>query len=195
MNRVYDDRCRVCRFGLKNLVTGCNCRETWSRVRARYTTLYLLFQNDKEIIRPFYASHRTILQVNCPRLEMSQMTEDEWGKFREEAAGLAEPPHLDNLTIDSGQVPVSRQQLLDGAIEYVSTSIYEKGGRKVIKILDVSKCLNRLEKWQHRQDHKYNLRSSSLQKRWLFATKWWKQYEAQAKVVYTITPTIAPTTI
>jgi hypothetical protein len=122
------------------------------------------------------------------------MTDEEWGKYREEAAGLAEPPHLDNLTTDSGQVPVSRQQLLDNAIKYILTNIYEEGGRKVIKILDVSKCLNRLEKWQHRQDHKHNTRSSNLQKRWLFATKWWKQYEAQAKVVYPTTLPSAPTT-
>jgi hypothetical protein len=158
-----------CPWRLANVIDPCKVhvhkKRMWSRVQMSYKSVYLLYINNKGTARVYYCRDRRIRKIKCPQLIKGQ---DHWGRSQR----LQEnPDKLDR-----------RDLLTDKAIRYI-LRIGKTKNLQVVKIIDVTKCLSTIEKWQVRKEYKFNDHTNMKHFKWATETLWPK-YNEQAQVVY-----------
>jgi len=170
--------CSNCPHRLVGAMGMCGKKEVWSTVRSRKKMVYLLFKNNKGIVRHCSVSDQKVYGFTCPLLMDSrkyykQVSGDPYANEEAECRPI--------LVSDPLKVLKSRKELRQQAIVEIRQTYVSKE-RHVVEIIDVSRCLTTIEKWQFRQDEAHN-RGSNAKKRTLYPTRWWdKYYDKSIKV-------------
>jgi len=151
--RDLEECCQSCPHRLRHILTGCSIEQLWSRVQQRFRTIYYITNNNKGIRRLFYRSIRVIKGSRCSRSFYA-------------------------LHPDNKELP-SQKQFRQQCLKWLA-NIYQPNGRKIVEVIDVSKCLTRKEKYMFRMDAQKEVFCGHGPKLTYWASKWWDQYYQQA---------------